>query len=79
MDHMIPFATSERRLRLGNGEYTYFPVLSFGAGDANIDLTVFTPRKGRESPRSPVDGRPMRRASLAEVQALLDTDCETQL
>lgn len=76
MDHTIPFATSERRLRLGNGEYAYFPVLSFGAGDASIDLTVFTPRKGRESPRSPVDGRPMRRASLAEVQALLDADRE---
>jgi len=78
MDHAIPFANSERRLRLGNSEYAYFPVLSFGAGDTSIDLTVFTPQKGRESPRSPVDGRPMRRASLAEVQALLDTDRETQ-
>jgi hypothetical protein len=76
MDHAIPFATSERRLRLGNGEYAYFPVFSFGAGDTNMDLTVFTPRKGREAPRSPVDGRPMRRASLAEVQALLDADSE---
>lgn len=74
MERNIPFETAERRLRLGNGEYMYFPVFSFGAGEMNIELTVFPPEAKREAPRSPVDGRPMRRASLAAVQALLDED-----
>lgn len=71
LEHAIPFETLERRLRLGNGEYAHFPVFGFGAGGVNIDLTVFKVDAEREAPRSPVDGRPMRRASLAEVQALL--------
>jgi len=71
LEHTIPFETSERRLRLGNGEYATFPVFGFGAGGVDIDLTVFSRGAEREAPRSPVDGRPMRRAGLAEVQALL--------
>jgi hypothetical protein len=71
MEHQIPFETAERRLKLG-GEPVSLPVLRFGA-DAHhqIDLTIFAPLAEREAPRSPIDGRPMRRAGLAEVQALL--------
>jgi hypothetical protein len=72
LEHTIPFETSERRLRLGNGEYACFPVFSFGAGGVNIDLLVFGHEAEREAPRSPVDGRPMRRAGLIDVQALLE-------
>jgi hypothetical protein len=72
LEHTIPFETSERRLRLGNGECAYFPVFGFGAGGVNMDLTVFSHGAEREAPRSPVDGRPMRRAGLAEVKALVD-------
>jgi hypothetical protein len=71
MEHRIPFKTSERRLKMANGASLCQPVFSFTAGDTLIDLTVFGPLAEREAPRSPVDGRPMRRASLAEVQALL--------
>jgi hypothetical protein len=72
LEHTIPFEISERRLRLGNGEYACFPVFGFGAGGVNIDLTVFGYEAEREAPRSPVDGRPMRRAGLTDVQALLE-------
>lgn len=70
-EHRIPFATAERRLKLGNGGAICLPVFHFDAGEHAIDLTVLPPRAEREAPRSPVDGRPMRRAGLAEVQALL--------
>jgi len=36
-----------------------------------IALTVFDGPSGRHAPLSPVDGRPMRRAALAEVERLL--------
>lgn len=72
LEHAIPFEDSERRLRLANGEYAYFPTFAFKAGDINVDLTVFDHKAQREAPRSPVDGRPMRRAGPAEVKALLE-------
>ncbi|HRD65120.1 MAG TPA: hypothetical protein PKY50_03110 [Candidatus Competibacter sp.] len=74
MEHHIPFETSERRLKLANGDHVCLPVFRFGAGDACIDLTIFRLLAEREAPRSPVDGRPLRRAGPAEVQALLATD-----
>lgn len=74
LEHNIPFESAERRWRLGNGEYAYFPVFSFAAGETNIELTVFSGKAERETPRSPVDGRPMRRASLAELKVLLNEE-----
>lgn len=72
MEHHIPFETGERRLRLGQDDYAFLPVFSFVANGVNIDLTVFTPVQAFKQPRSPVDGRPMERANLKDVQALLD-------
>ncbi len=79
MEHRIPFETAERRIKLGNGELVYLPVLRFGADQHHhqIDLTIFAPLAEREAPRSPVDGRPMRRAGPAEVQALLAEDASS--
>ena len=58
-----------------NGDYHEYAFGSrFDADGNRIDLTVFAPLAEREAPRSPIDGRPMRRASLAEVQALLAED-----
>ena len=74
MEHRIPFDTTERRLKLGNGDPICLPAFRFDADGNRIDLTVFAPLAEREAPRSPIDGRPMRRASLAEVQALLAED-----
>jgi hypothetical protein len=74
MEHRIPFETSERRLRLNNGDLVCRPVFRFSAGDTRIDLTIFAPLAEREAPRSPVDGRPLRRAGTAEVQTLLAAD-----
>jgi len=74
MDQRIPFATSERRLQMNNGDQACLPVFRFSAGAHDLDLTVFAPLAEREAPRSPVDGRPMRRAGSAEIQALLAED-----
>ena len=35
-----------------------------------IEVSVFTPKVAREAPLSPVDSRPMKRATLKEVEAL---------
>ena len=71
MDQGIPVETDERRLRRHDGSYASYPVYRFLAGDVSVDITLFEDRERAHPPRSPVDGGPMPRASLAEVEALL--------
>jgi hypothetical protein len=71
MSQGIPYESADRRVRMRDGRTVYMPVFRFMADGVELDATVF-PRLGlREPPASPVDGRPMRRARLAEVEALL--------
>jgi hypothetical protein len=71
MDQNIPFQPSQKRLRVDRDNWEDFPSYEFLAGDYTVELVVF-PREGRrEAPRSPVDGRPMQRARLEEVEALI--------
>lgn len=70
-EHNIPFELGERRVRFGGERYLAVSTLDFVAGGVTIELSVFNPRAARETPLSPVDGRPMRRGSLKDVEALL--------
>lgn len=70
-DNGVPFEESERRLRISRNNYEYRPVFRFRAGDVPVDLTVFPLTALRQAPLSQVDGRPMRRASLAVLEALI--------
>ncbi len=76
MDHDIPFEASERRLKLTADRYELYPVYRFSAGGVPIDLTVFSVDGLRQSPLSPVDGRPMQRAGNQEVKHLIDRPAE---
>lgn len=68
----IPHRMAERRLRYEPNRLIAYPVVQFVAGDKEIDAVVFPIDGIRQSPASPVDGRPMRRAGTAEVESLLD-------
>ena len=71
MQEGIPFETGERWLRPDNAAPPErFPTYRFMAGEVVMDLTVFPLIGIRQAPRSPVDGRPMQRASLAAVTKL---------
>lgn len=71
MDRRIPHELDERILRVRPERQERFPLYRFMAGDVVVELTVF-PEKGlRQAPLSPVDGRPMERAPLGSVEALL--------
>lgn len=72
MDQNIPYDSRLKRFRLGGDETQEFPVFSFRAGEHAVELAVFPDEGRREAPRSPVDGKPMRRASLQDVELLLD-------
>lgn len=70
-ERRIPYDLQERVLRIGSNLTAPYPVYEFVAGQVPVQLTVFPPEGLRQSPLSPVDARPMKRADRAAVQALL--------
>ena len=67
----VPHEVLERRLRYERDRTVSYPALRFVAGRQTVDAVVFPLDGIRQAPSSPVDGKPMRRASAAEVEALL--------
>ena len=72
MENSIPFQAAQKRLRVDRETWQEFPAYEFIAGEYPVELVVFPSEGRREVPRSPVDGRPMQRARLDEVEALLE-------
>lgn len=70
-EHGIPTQSHSRHLRLDRQREADFPVWLFSAEDLSFDLTVLPADVVRQAPLSGVDGKPMRRASLAQLRVLL--------
>ena len=66
----IPYEETSKRLRYGGERSEMVPVYGFLAEDTAIEVSVFSPVAAREAPLSPVDGQPIKRAGLKEVEAL---------
>lgn len=71
MDAGIAHEVTERRVKMSAERVLALPGLRFEIDGQPVDATVFPTDGLRQAPVSPVDGRPMRRASLLEVEALL--------
>ena len=71
LERGISFGQEQRQIRWFNGDHRTVPVVVFELEEVEIELTVFEPVHLRQSPPIPIDGRPQRRASLAEVEYLL--------
>lgn len=70
-EHRIPAQPRSRRVRLDRERSHDAPVWLFSAEDLSFDLTVLPRDVLRQAPLSPIDDRPMRRASAAQVRQLL--------
>lgn len=70
-EHGIPAESRTRRLRLDRERVADLPVWLFGAEDLAFDVTVLPLHALRQAPLSALDGKPMRRASLAQLRQLL--------
>jgi hypothetical protein len=70
-EHGIPFEESGRRVRYGGDRQETATVLCFIAGEMPIEITVLPRLALREAPLGPVDGLPMKRADLREIEQRL--------
>ena len=73
MDEGIPHEVTERRVKMNAERILAYPGVSFEIDDQPIEATVFPMDGIRQAPVSPVDGKPMRRANVNELEALLKT------
>jgi hypothetical protein len=67
----LGYRCTQRRLRLRRDETDLMPGLRFEAHGCEFSVMVLPLRLRGQSPVSPVNGRPMRRAGLKEVAELL--------
>lgn len=79
-DHLrergIPWEQQSRRLRLDRVTAREFPTLLFRAGDAVIDLTILPYDLLRQAPLDRISEKPMQRATLAALNALLRSEAD---
>jgi hypothetical protein len=78
LDRGVSHDVGEHRMRLDAERFQNFPAVRFELDQHTIQATVFPVDGIRQTPVSPVDGRPMRRADVTELEALL-TAGETSL
>ena len=67
----IPFRLGERRVRLRRDDWRQQPVYAFEMVNEEVEATVFSERLRGQRPLSPIDGRPVERASTSAVSAML--------
>jgi hypothetical protein len=73
-EHGVPIEVQIRRLRYSRDEQPEYPALLFAADELPFDLTVLPRDALRQAPLNRTDDRPMRRATLAQVEMLLAED-----
>jgi hypothetical protein len=71
LENRIPYDITERRVRYTSERTENMPAYRFMAGDVAVEIVVFPIASIRQPPTCPVDGRPMRRARLAELSELI--------
>jgi hypothetical protein len=74
LDRGIPHQVAERRLKYEPGRLVTYPAFRFVAGDRPVDAVVFPLNGIRQSPSSPVDGRPMRRVDASQLETMLESE-----
>jgi hypothetical protein len=71
IDRGIPHEFAQRRFRVQRDGFEAYPTVRFTAGGHEVDATIFPLDGIRQAPPGPVDGRPMRRATVQEVEGMM--------
>jgi hypothetical protein len=78
LDDGLAHEVTEKRVRFNADNVRAFPGVRFEMEEQPIEATVFPTDGIRQAPVSPVDGRPMKRASTLEVELLLQQPQEIE-
>lgn len=73
MELRIPWRDGEKRLHYPQGVVRRQPLFRFQAGESEIELVWFPRNEMHHSPLSPLDHRPLQRASLSRLRSLLES------
>src|ERR1700761_9330662 len=71
MDQGIRHEVMAKRVKMNAERVLEYPGVRFEVDDQSIEATVFPTDGIRQAPVRPVDGKPMRRADVADLEALL--------
>ncbi len=71
MDQRVAYEEGWQRLHYGEAPARDYPSLNLRHAGAELRLIIFDLDEDRRSPASPVDGKPLRRATRAQLQKLL--------
>jgi len=72
LERGLPFRQEQKRMRLSDKDYQLVPVFLIEVADCTIELLVLDSLAVRQAPPSPIDGKPLQRASLADLERMLD-------
>jgi len=72
MGEGVPFEEGIRQFHYPDGSSENYPSFQFLADGVPVELTLFPIDGLRRTPLSPVDGHPMKRATLTELEAIID-------
>ena len=73
MEEGVPYRVGEQRVRMNAERVLLLPTVEFTVSGLPVEAAIFASEGIRQSPLSPTDGRPMRRAAAAEVRTLLES------
>ncbi|MDX1569408.1 MAG: hypothetical protein R3200_02920 [Xanthomonadales bacterium] len=71
----IPYDQTECVIRLHVNAQEPFPLFQFDAGNHAYDVAALPMKALRQPPLSPIDGKPMRRASAYALRELMAAEC----
>jgi len=71
LEHGESFRQEQRQIRWHNGESRIIQLMVFDLDEVEIEAALFELKDRRQAPPSPVDGKPQRRASQEDIEALL--------
>lgn len=72
LERRLPFKQEQRRLRGSDRNYLNVPVFVIEVDGSSVELLLLPTLGLRQSLPSPVDGKPQRRASLVELERMLE-------
>jgi len=72
LENGMPFTQEQRQIRWHDGSYKTIQLLLIEKNGVTAELAVFSQKDIRQAPPSPIDGRPQRRASLLDLECMLN-------